>query len=654
MTSSESEEQAPRKRTRTRNSDDDGIAGGKKARGRPRVATQDATAADRRRTQIRLAQRAYRQRKETTIASLKNQNSQLCSVIEQMNTTFSRLTESVVKSGLLQLNSELAQEFQNVTYTISSLVKTASKSEDKGNDEQMEAADDLKECHEERSRHTPTETESHLGWGYSVPISSAQPQPHSVEQPHTCNSVSNFNSTFGQDVATSNLVRHRQSTIGDILDQQRVSLPQRQSVETSSRSQQLPFGFLDLLSQQQASYTPSNSNIQDRSVTIPTPDRTPPMMRLTTPQLQYSLSTKMTGTRTYSFEETNFARRLTRRALETGFQILSATNVRPAVLNHVFRLSLPFLTPDQLRTRFKLMLSRGPGEDLDWWETPFIQLGGAGTHYPKRDAVGRIIPFKNAWKIRPPGPLDEKFTQLEHAVDGRIESLNGVDLSGFEGEWFDAHDVQGYLEDEYACKLDPHSSFAECLVDDDDSRSTSDQNDLSPRFAPNTQRASHERGSPGLISSSGASSTSSVSLTSAKLPPRMSSQEIPALSQFGLTTNYTLEPTPTNRGGNFQKPMDYDISFDQTLGLDLAPGFDYGFSSNNGMDITSAELRLDVMSNNMLSAPRVRQKGKRIVTVDVSRLIDEMIRHGVCLGRAPGFRRKDVDAAVRTAAISTC
>lgn len=48
MTSSESEAQAQksRKRSRKSNGGEDGAAGGKKTRGRPRVDTQDATAAD--------------------------------------------------------------------------------------------------------------------------------------------------------------------------------------------------------------------------------------------------------------------------------------------------------------------------------------------------------------------------------------------------------------------------------------------------------------------------------------------------------------------------------------------------------------------------------------------------------------------------------
>ncbi|KAF2853603.1 hypothetical protein T440DRAFT_312119 [Plenodomus tracheiphilus IPT5] len=659
MTSSESEEHAPRKRTRTSNSAEDGSSGGKKARGRPRVDTQDATAADRRRTQIRLAQRAYRQRKETTIASLKNQSSQLHSIIEQMNKTFGRLNESALKSGLLQLNPELARKFKHVTETFCGLVKTASEGQYDGDEEQADAVDNAAEGHEERPRRTATETVSQpVGWGYSVPVASSQ--PNSLQQPHSSNFFAHVSNTFGQDVTTSSLVRHRQSTIGDILDQRNVSLPQQQSIISSSHSQQLPFGLLDLLSQQQASFQPSSSSPHLYSITVPTANGSPPIMRSATPPSQLSPSSSTpSGIRTYSFEETSFGRRLTRRSLEVGFQLLSTVNARPAALNRVFRLSLPFLTPDQIRTRFKLMLARGPDEDLDWWETPFIQVGGAGTHYPKRDDAGRIILHKNAWRIRLPGPLAEKVAQLEHVVDGRIESLDGVDLSGFEGEWFDAHDVQGYLEDKYACKLNPGSSFAECLVDDDDddnsnnNKSAPDQNALPPHFGIETRRASHENGGPGLTNSSTNSSTSSASSSSANPPLHANSHDIRGTGNFGLDVNFTHEPTPTYRGGDIEKLGDYDISFDQTLGLDLAPGFDYGFSTDNGMDMSPTDLRIDVMHDNMASLPLVRQKRKKVITVDVSRLIDEIIKRGVCLGRSPGFRRKDVDVAVRTAAIST-
>lgn len=60
------------------------------------------------------------------------------------------------------------------------------------------------------------------------------------------------------------------------------------------------------------------------------------------------------------------------------------------------------------------------------------------------------------------------MVRLENVVDGRREDLNDMDLQGFEGEWFDAYDVQGYLEERWGCRLDPKSSFAECMVEDEE------------------------------------------------------------------------------------------------------------------------------------------------------------------------------------------
>jgi hypothetical protein len=225
-----------------------------------------------------------------------------------------------------------------------------------------------------------------------------------------------------------------------------------------------------MLKQQPGSdpYTPLNPDIFP--VLIPTPEVTPPVTRLPTPPtLLPSLSNKtIAPIFTYSHDETTFARRLTRAAIETGFHILSSANTRPSALNYVFKLSLPYLTLDQLRERFKMMLSRSVNEDLDFWETPFIHLGGAGTHYPRKDANGNLLPRKNNWTVRQIGPLEKKVVRVENVVDGRWEDLSEMDLRGFEGEWFDAYDVQGYLEERWGCKLDPKSSFAECLVEDED------------------------------------------------------------------------------------------------------------------------------------------------------------------------------------------
>ncbi|KAI4674228.1 uncharacterized protein J4E84_010734 [Alternaria hordeiaustralica] len=222
MTSSESEQaQTSRKRSRRRDSVDDGGAGGKKARGRPRVDTQDATAADvyqRRRTQIRLAQRAYRQRKETTIASLKSQSTQLHSIIEQMNKAFLKLNESTIKSGLLQLNPSLAQEFKLVTETFASLTKTANEGQYEG-DEDGEPGEHGIEGNGAPKLAEPEPEVQHIGWGYSAvpkPAAEKRPQPQ-LSTPDSY--LAHISAAYGNvDSRRSDLVGCRQFGAGSVFD----------------------------------------------------------------------------------------------------------------------------------------------------------------------------------------------------------------------------------------------------------------------------------------------------------------------------------------------------------------------------------------------------------------------------------------------------
>lgn len=127
----------------------------KKARGRPRVDTKDETPAEvssfyplsspvrcncrlvfhnriqrlmlskRRRTQIRLAQRAYRNRKETTISSLEKKVQDLRGNNEEMSNIFINLYDFVVNQGILGRDAELAHQFQSATERFVSLAKSA-------------------------------------------------------------------------------------------------------------------------------------------------------------------------------------------------------------------------------------------------------------------------------------------------------------------------------------------------------------------------------------------------------------------------------------------------------------------------------------------------------------------------------------------------
>lgn len=70
-------------------------------RGRPRLSISNETPAEKRRTQIRVAQRKYRQRKENTITELKAEVSELHYMLDAMNDSFLRLHEGLCQTELL-------------------------------------------------------------------------------------------------------------------------------------------------------------------------------------------------------------------------------------------------------------------------------------------------------------------------------------------------------------------------------------------------------------------------------------------------------------------------------------------------------------------------------------------------------------------------
>lgn len=83
-----------------------------------------------------------------------------------MDKTFNQLAESTLKSGLLQLNPNLAQEFRHAKDTFSALAKAASEA-------QSFIDEDGEHSGEGAAPQKPSEHESepefqHIGLGYSV------------------------------------------------------------------------------------------------------------------------------------------------------------------------------------------------------------------------------------------------------------------------------------------------------------------------------------------------------------------------------------------------------------------------------------------------------------------------------------------------------
>lgn len=153
-------------------------------------------------------------------------------------------------------------------------------------------------------------------------------------------------------------------------------------------------------------------------------------------------------TSTYSHQERTLARRLHRISLEQTYAWFRDRSTSPAWIVRVFGL-LPCLPqPDCVERTYQRVLRGGIDDSLEVLVMPFYGIGGAGTHYPRRDAAGSPVYPEN---MREPkrilnravgGMLGREYEDAA-SESGRQRQLQRL---GFDGDWFDCHDVQGYLE----------------------------------------------------------------------------------------------------------------------------------------------------------------------------------------------------------------
>lgn len=185
---------------------------------------------------------------------------------------------------------------------------------------------------------------------------------------------------------------------------------------------------------------------------------------------EFRTSPSLSPPKTYSFQESTFGRRLHRACLEAGYHLLHDQHTKPQTYERVFKLSQMGHGKSKISAALKAMLARGPHESLDFWEAPLIHVGGAGTHYPRRDQYGNPQPRKLSYNLGLIGP--QTLALLEDAARNSLSTDMTVEVAGYEGEWFDPYDVEGYLE-EKGIHIDPSSSFAEAEIEDPISPSSS-------------------------------------------------------------------------------------------------------------------------------------------------------------------------------------
>ncbi|KAF3492171.1 uncharacterized protein GIQ15_01688 [Arthroderma uncinatum] len=374
---------------------------GSKKRGRPRVDCADKTAAERRRTQIRLAQRAYRMRKETAISSLSQRVSELETNMQEMRKAFLAFNDEVLRTGALSSHPRLAQQLRTTAKRVMSLAPEIT--------ERDRSPEDLS---------SPTES---------------LPQPVTTESPHQPASNGSYGSSLSDDSC--------QNMGNEVFYFGREPLANLNNGDNFLYMNTVPANFSQF-------YAPTKNNaitsIDIPPVSNPCMER-PAMSGCTVPSPRSSGSYLFNrDTRfTYSYQEASFARHLHRRSLEFGYSLLTNPGTRPEQLIRKFRLTFYLTMKSRLLDAFTTLLHKGAGEPLEFLDNPIFCVGRAGMHYPRRDDLGNEIFPPNMQSLDGvigalPSPFGE--TQKFKNVEEFIEKL------GFNGDWFDCHDVEGYLK----------------------------------------------------------------------------------------------------------------------------------------------------------------------------------------------------------------
>ncbi|KAI9692040.1 MAG: hypothetical protein M1820_009575 [Bogoriella megaspora] len=669
--SSENEDRQPaRKRQRTSK----GNGEDKKARGRPRLDPQDETAAERRRTQIRLAQRAYRQRKETTISALNKQVADLQNTISELSKSFLRFSDLALNASIPH---EISQELKNLTQDFIQYSKTQVQSEG----EEDELVDDNKIVHnlateppprrekESGSTESPYEYSEDIGLGYQsvYDVSSMVLPEHEARSPTSEEKIMSRIEEITQD-----------------------SEPPARFEAISQEDYRERYPHADSIPCVVRSY---HARITDQLM---------PMAAINDLDKSSSLNNKPF---VYSFQETTFARRLQRAAVECGYHLIAQAHLRPRVFKRVFKLSLLYGSREQIATRFKSILTKSTSESLEFWQTPFIRLGGAGTHFPRRNLDGTPLFAPNAYNVHPIAP-NSNVVQLRNAENNEVYCDMLIDITGYEGDWFDPIDVEGYLTSK-GIHIDPQSSFADVQMLEADlpelgmspheSSGSSSSNPTTPLVQDaSAQPYDLDQSSAPFLSQSFFNDLDKNHMRS--MSPIDSTLAFEDLDPLTTNTSTSRRPSPSSRSSSHNSPATLsppsslmapssygDISanayidnflpnplkahsnihadFD-SIDLDnlaMEDANNWGFDSMaafNGVDGLGAALMGN--NGNMASAtvvppmnePKETMPGWKNVTIDVTRMIEELLKGGVCLGRTPGFRKKDVDRALETAMIA--
>jgi hypothetical protein len=596
----------------------------------------------RRRTQIRLAQRAYRNRKETAIQTLEKKVQDLKDTNEEMSNAFMKLYDFAVSQGMLDTAPEFGRQLQSTTEKFLNLARKSSednaKEEDRSRGSEHESDTNSQEPSKKRSRESAgveynvsavqTNVQTHLYGGIIV---SQEPEEQHEEiqasMTTTYDSLQPAVSAFSYEIIT-------QPTLDN------ASFPFGMSLDPDLSS------FLDSIPT-----TPSPAN----ALIAANPADPSPWASLPIPN-------------TYSYQERTFGRRLQRTALEQGLALIQMENPPSHLYAAIFGFCLLFEPREKIIERMTASLGSSGRETLSYWKAPFLHLGGAGTFFedmhqnvetsesrPSLRTTGtslsvseKKLPVGNQGMLEPFRPHDKgaNFSmgpwnaKVEETRDLRIDDKMRIRDPEFQGNFFDTDEVDYYLQ-ERGVNIPQGADFITVEID------------------PNSFSDDVENNSPATAMSVGGSTSAQTSNTGSDYSmgqsstPSLSSLLSPDMNMSDLWSNFPASNAAADRAG----ASTIDPIFAQTEAYST-PATSATLTATSGPGIADGSLMAFAHSpRHSGSAPNRRRvtvnvevliKGKFRIMLGVPGLvlmIAELVMRSVCLGRTPGIRPKDVNKA---------
>ncbi|KAK0738988.1 hypothetical protein B0T21DRAFT_285175 [Apiosordaria backusii] len=564
----------------------------KRSRGRPRLEVKDVSPKDRRRTQVRLAQRAYRNRKEEAIQSLEKQVQELKDKNQEMNNAFLRLHDFATSMGILDQVPELGHQLRLTTERFMSLAKTT---DDEEKDEQQvsSGSDDSSSRH--RSERTPADPKLPSTTGNEAPKTQTQLYGGLMVTHEPSSQPSNFVSTLSNAFS--------QPMPASALGYEIVTQPTLHNA--SFPFQTTPdFNFLD---------------------------------QFTTPGVHSSLP----APRTYTPHEITFGRRLQRFAIEKALLLISMPDPPESRITRVFGFCLLFETPDMIKQRLARQVARNAQDTLHYWQFPFHHLGGAGTHYDVTTGVTtqRIGNQGTADVLKPAntagfatGPFSPEVNKIR---DSSLDKNMRIETPGFGGEMFDPDEVEIYLQ-ERGVIIPSGADFVTAEID--------------PTAFDNPETLSYPFKGTGPPDFSSFSNPLTAGQSST--PGNTSRPPMPSVgSSTTLANNMTVGGSNTIDpilSGGFSQSAQYTIGgAPSTSAHDAELRSLFAFS---GVGVMENNARFVEAPQHHQQTPPAPPRPRQRVTIDVRRFIKGMVSNGTCLGRTPGFRQEHINACFWLAA----